>query len=136
MSAPQFDKALRDYASTERDRYYPIPAPASIAAGSYTSSPLSNAAANAVLADIHLHSPDYRDRAVAEFQDILKTDPNNATACRGLGYAYLQKQDFRQAADYFSRASQLDSKDPRVHYYNALLLARESGSAAALISRC
>src|SRR6266851_3519744 len=61
------------------------------------------------------------------FQEILKSDPNNAAACRGLGYGYLEKQEFRQAAEYFKRASQMDSKDPRVHYYSALLMARESG---------
>jgi tetratricopeptide (TPR) repeat protein len=89
--------------------------------------PLSSAAGNAVLADVHLHSRDYQERAVSEFQDILKSDPNNAAACRGLGYAYLQKQDFTQAGEYFRRASQLDSKDPRVHYYSAMLMAREGG---------
>src|SRR6266851_7282308 len=61
------------------------------------------------------------------FQEILKSDPNNAAACRGLGYGYLEKQEFRQAAEYFKRASQMDSKDPRVHYYSALLMARENG---------
>ncbi|HEY3972804.1 MAG TPA: tetratricopeptide repeat protein [Candidatus Sulfotelmatobacter sp.] len=127
ISAPQFDKALRNYMSAGRYKYYPIPAPANIAASNYSSRPLSPADANAVLADIHLHSRDYQDKAIAEFQDILKADPNNAAACRGLGYAYLQKQDFGQAAPYFKRASEMDSKDPRVHYYTALLMARESG---------
>jgi cytochrome c-type biogenesis protein CcmH/NrfG len=127
MSAPQFDRALQNYVREGHYKYYPIPAPANIAASSYTSRPLNATDANAVLADIHLHSRDYQDRAVAEFQEILKSDPNSAPACRGLGYAYLQKQDFSQAAGYFKRASQLDSQDPRVHYYNALLMARESG---------
>ena len=44
-----------------------------------------------------------------------------------MGYAYLQRRDFTRAAEYFKRASELDSKDPRVHYYNALLMAREGG---------
>ena len=127
MSAPQFDRVLRDYISEGRYRYYPIPVPANISSNSYTVRPLSVADANATLADIHLHSPDYQDKAIAEFQDILKTDANNAPACRGLGYAYLQKRDFEQASAYFKRASQADSKDPRVHYYNALLMTRQEG---------
>lgn len=127
MSTPQFDKALGNYASSGRYKYYPIPTPASISSISYTARPLSPAAGNAVLADIHLHSRDYHERAISEFQDVLKSDPNNSAACRGLGYAYLQKQDFTQAAEYFKRASQLDSSDPRVHYYSALLMSRESG---------
>ncbi len=127
MSAPQFDKALRSYVTSERYRYYPIPNPANISSGNYAAIPLTTAAGNAVLADIHLHSRDYQERAVSEFQEILKSDPKNGAACRGLGYAYLQKQDFKQAAEYFKRASQLDSKDPRVHYYSALLMVRENG---------
>jgi Flp pilus assembly protein TadD len=127
MSAPQFDKALRSYISSGRYRYYPIPNPANISSSNYAAVPLSAAAGNAVLADIHLHSRDYQEKALNEFQEILKSDPNNAAACRGLGYAYLQKQDFKQAAEFFKRASHLDSKDPRVHYYSALLMVRESG---------
>src|SRR5258706_13831521 len=127
MSAAQFDKTLGSYASTGRYKYYPIPTPASISPKNYTATALSAATGNAILADIHLHSPDYRKQAVTEFQDILKSDPKNAAACRGLGYAFLQQQDFPHAAEYFKQASQLESKDPRVHYYNALLMVRESG---------
>ena len=94
MSVANLDKALRDYISGGRYRYYSIPAPAQISEKNYTASPLTSSDAAAVLADIHLHSPDYQDKAVEEFQAILKSDPNNAAACRGLGYAYLQKQDF------------------------------------------
>jgi Flp pilus assembly protein TadD len=128
MSAAQFDKALRSYVGSGRYRYYPIPTPAGISSDkSYSVAPLSPADGNAVLADIHLHSRDYQEQAIGEFQDILKSNPDSAAACRGLGYAYLQKQDFTQAAEYFKRASALDSKDPRVHYYIALLIARENG---------
>jgi cytochrome c-type biogenesis protein CcmH/NrfG len=127
MSAKQFDDALRDYIRVGHYKFYKIPTPASIAAGNFTSRPLNAADSSAVLADIHLHSRDYQDKALSEFQDILKSDPNNPAACRGLGYAYLQRQDFSHAGEYFKRASQLDSKDPRVHYYNALLMARQGG---------
>jgi Flp pilus assembly protein TadD len=127
MSAKQFDDALRDYTRVGHYKFYRIPTSANIAARNYTSRPLNGADSNAVLADIHLHSRDYQDKALAEFQDILKSDPNNAAACRGLGYSYLLKQDFSHAGEYFKRASQMDSKDPRVHYYNALLMARQGG---------
>lgn len=127
MSAGQFDVALRSYINSGRYKYYAMPTPAGISSNNYTVTPLSAAAGNAVVADIHLHSADYREQAVSEFQDILKSDPKNAAACRGLGYAYLQKQDYSRAAEYFKQASELDSKDPRVHYYSALLLGHEVG---------
>lgn len=127
MSAAQFDRALSSYISSGHYRYYAIPTPAKIVSNSYTVTPLSATAGSTVVADIHLHSYDYQEQALKEFRDILKSDPNNAVAYRGLGYAHLQKGDFSQAAEYLKRASQLDSKDPQVHYYNALLMARQDG---------
>ncbi len=129
ISAADLDKALRNYVSSGRFKYFPIPTPTNIISSAYEVRPLNPADSGAVLADLHLHSLDYREQAVAEFEEILKTDPNNAAACRGLGYAYLQKQAFSQAAEYFKRAAQSDSKDPRVHYYSALLMSREGSFA-------
>jgi tetratricopeptide (TPR) repeat protein len=125
MSATEFDKVLRNYVSSGRYRYYPVPTPANLDSKTYTVKPLSIPDSSAILADIHLHSRDYLDQSMTEFQAVLKADPNNAAACRGMGYAYLQKKDFDQAGQYFRRASQADSKDPRVHYYSALLMSRE-----------
>jgi Flp pilus assembly protein TadD len=125
MNAAQFDKVFRDYVLGGRYRYYVLPTPSTIVSDAFKVSPLSSPDSRAVLADIHLHSQDYRDKAITEFQEVLKEDPNNAPACRGLGYAYLQRQDFKQATEYFHRASQANSKDSRVHYYSALLMSRE-----------
>jgi len=125
MSGAQFDKELRNYVSSGRFKYYAIASPADIVKSNYTAKPLTQLDSSAVIADIHLHSPDYHEKAVSEFQEILKADPNNAAAARGLGYAYLQARNFEGAAEYFKRASQEDSKDPRIHYYSALLMSRE-----------
>jgi Flp pilus assembly protein TadD len=125
MSPEQFDKVLRNYLGTGRFRYYPIATPAGIVAAQFTTTPVSMADAHAVLADIHAHSPDHKGQALAEFQDVLKIDPNNASALRGVGYEYLQQHDFEHAAEYFRRAAERESKDPRVHYYYAMLLNQE-----------
>ena len=101
MSPQDFDKTLRNYVSAGRYRYYPIPSPATIAPDKYTVAALKPSDSAAVLADIHLHSPDYQERARSEFEAILKSDPNNSAACRGLGYSYLQQQDFTHAGEYF-----------------------------------
>jgi tetratricopeptide (TPR) repeat protein len=79
------------------------------------------------LADLHLHSPDYVDAGMQEFQDILKQQPDNQAALRGLGYAYLRKHDFKQAGEYFDKAVQADSNEPRVLYYSAVLAQQEGG---------
>jgi tetratricopeptide (TPR) repeat protein len=124
MTPEQFDKVLRNYLSSGRFRYYPIATPSGIVAAQFTGTPVTLADARALLADIDAHSLDHHDRAIDEFQDVLKIDPNNASALRGIGYAYLQRQDYEHAGEYFRRAAERDSKDPRVHYYNALLMNR------------
>jgi Flp pilus assembly protein TadD len=122
MPPKEFDKVLHDYLFSGRYKYYPIATPAGIVAAQFTVTPVSLADARAVLADIHAHSPDHKGQALAEFQDVLKLDPNNASALRGVGYEYLQQRDFEHAGEYFRRAAELNSKDPRVHYYYAMLL--------------
>ncbi|HST11935.1 MAG TPA: tetratricopeptide repeat protein [Terriglobales bacterium] len=125
MTAEQLDKTLRNYLSTGKYRYYSIPTPTGIVASEFVAGPVSLADAHATLADIHAHSPDYRDKALVEFQEVLKMDPDNTQALRGMGFAYLQHQDFQNAADYLRRAAQRDSKDPRVHFYYAMLLTQQ-----------
>jgi tetratricopeptide (TPR) repeat protein len=122
MSTSQFDKVFYSYAFSGAYKYFVLPTPADIIEKGYSVRTLGPHEADTVIADIHLHSLDYRDKAVTEFQDILNQDSNNAAACRGLGYAYLEKRDFPKAQEYFQRAGKANSNDPRVHYYSALLM--------------
>jgi tetratricopeptide (TPR) repeat protein len=121
MSAEAWDRALRQYFSRGTIKYYKMTTPPGIETTGYSVAPLSYPDAKAVLADMHLHSPDYPDRAIEEFEDVLTVDPNNVAALRGMGYAHLRKQNLSTAADYFQKAAARDSKDPRVLYYSALL---------------
>jgi tetratricopeptide (TPR) repeat protein len=122
MSAAQFDKVLRAYVSAGEYKYFAIPTPPDIVEKGYSVRPLGPYENETVIADLHLHSQDYHDKAATEFQEILKEDPNNPAAARGLGYAYLQTKDFMKAEQYFKQAAAGNSKDPRVHYYSALLM--------------
>jgi Flp pilus assembly protein TadD len=131
MSPEQFDKVLRNYLSSGRFKYYPIPTPGAVVPAQFTVTAMPLADAKAVLADIHLHSPDYQEKALAELQEVIQMQPGNAAALRGMGYLYLQRRQFNHAAAYFRQASEHDSKDPRVHYYNAMLLNRRSDIASA-----
>jgi tetratricopeptide (TPR) repeat protein len=92
---------------------------------------MTAADAKAVLADAHLHSPDYQEKAVAEFEDVLKLQPDSAAALRGLGYAYMMKRDFHRAGEYFTRAAEHDSTDSRVLYYSGMLAEMEEGQGLA-----
>jgi len=127
MTPKQFDTALQTYLSSGRFNHYAIPTPPNIVAAQFTETSVSVADARALLADIDAHSSDHQDRALVEFQDVLKMDPDNASALRGAGYAYLLRQYYEHAGEYFRRAAERDSKDPRVHYYHALLMNRAGG---------
>jgi len=50
--------------------------------------------------------------------------PRTKRPCGEWAYAYLRRQDWDHARQYFQQASGRNSKDPRIHYYNALLLNR------------
>jgi tetratricopeptide (TPR) repeat protein len=128
MSASDFDKVIARYWQGGRYLYYPIPSPTGLDSHSFTAKRMSASDAKAVLADVHLHSPDYGDKAIDEFQEILKVEPDNASALRGLGYAYLMKRDFHHSADYFTQAAAHDSSDPRVFYYSAMLAQMQYGT--------
>jgi tetratricopeptide (TPR) repeat protein len=120
----QLDSSIRDYVRQGRYQYHKMPTPAGITISNYITRNLSVADSSAALADVHLYSPDYAEKAPEEYQAILKIEPRNALALRGLGYSYLLKRDFEQAGKYFQQAAEANSNDPRVHYYAALLMSR------------
>ena len=127
MSAAQLDKTLHEYMARGQVKYITMPTPSGIQTTGYVVTPVSLLDAKAVMADVHLHSPDYQGKAVDEFKEVLAVDPNNEAALRGLGYASLRNRDFQDAAGYFQKAVMANSKDPRVYYYSALL-THEEGS--------
>jgi len=127
VSSTQFDKQIRAYELSRRFMSYRILTPSTLDSKKFTVAAVSPLDAQAIVADVHFHVGDYRDKAADEFQAILRSDPNNATALRGMGYSYLVKEDYHNAGDFFSRAAEKSPDDPRVLYYSALLLQRENG---------
>lgn len=121
MSSDAFDKALHAYFASGTVKYFKMATPAGIETTGYTVTAMSVPDAKAVLADMHLHSPDYQAKAIGEFEEVLALQPGNFAAMRGLGYAYLRKQNYATAGDYFEKAVKLNGKDPRVLYYSAML---------------
>lgn len=126
MDAAHFDKTVHDYLnSTNKMFYYGYELPP-MEVITYVSEKLRPLDSQAILADVHLHSADYLEKSITEFQQILNADPENAAAHRGLGYAFLRQDQLDKAAPHFQRAAQLDSKDARVHYYSAFLIERQA----------
>jgi Tfp pilus assembly protein PilF len=125
MDAAHLEKTIHDYFTLGKLQGYTFDLP-EMETMTFNSEKLRPLDAQAILADVHLHSPDYTQKAVDEFEQILSADPNNAAAHRGLGYAYLRQNQFDKAGPHFLRAADLDSADPRVHYYSAFLMNRQA----------
>ncbi len=127
IKATDFDLLLGQYLNTQRFASYKVPAQSGAEIATYQVRALNLPDVQAVLADMHLHSPDYRDRARDEFEEVLKVEPENAAALRGLGYSYLLQQDFTQAGSYFAKALKQAPDDPRLLYYSSLMIEQEQG---------
>ncbi len=126
MSTEQFDGVLREYARQKTLHLFPVTLIAQGSSSTYAVRFLSGAEAAAQLADVHLHSAEYGDLAVREFDRVLQHDPSNAVALRGLGFAYLEDRDFARASELLHQAESLFPNDARVQYYAALLIRDEA----------
>jgi tetratricopeptide (TPR) repeat protein len=127
-----FDKELQRYFRGNA-RYFFVPTPPGTASVEFTARPAQPVDVRATLADLHYHSRDYQAVAVKEFEEVLRDDPENFVANRGLGYAYLRADRLDAAAKCFRRAAAHDDHDPRLHFFVATLLFRqmETGNADA-----
>ncbi len=123
-SFKQFDHEMSAYRDHGNLSYYSMAAPANMQSVTYTARSMEDAGALGAVADMHFSSPDYRDKAIGEYEQVLKLDPHNTSAQRGLGYAYMSRNDLDAAEPHIAEAAASGGKDPMVHYYYAMLLSR------------
>jgi len=124
----QLDKELYGYLHSRNGVSFTWPVPPGIEDVMYSHKKIKDYEAEALIADIHQHSPDYVEQSTGEYERILQKDPQNAGAYRGLGYAYLRKGDMVKAMENFRHAASLGSTDARVYYFVALSLFRKTGT--------
>jgi tetratricopeptide (TPR) repeat protein len=144
VSVAQFDQAVKDYfksltplflaldASKQPDTkafdlnspVYQVSHPATVDAediGTSTAE-VPDAEAQASVAEMALRLPEHRQQSVAELKGIGdEPKMESAIAHRALAWAYMQKKDFVAANAELGQASQIDPKDPWVHYYLAVM---------------
>lgn len=94
---------------------------------------LSDAEAAAYLGDLLLHS-NRLDAAEAKLNEAIGLDKSLAQPHAALGLMYVRKRDFAKAKAALERASELDSKDYRAHFYYALALSREGEGEGGLVT--
>ncbi|MGH9576730.1 MAG: tetratricopeptide repeat protein, partial [Terriglobales bacterium] len=120
MEPAEFDRQLESYRRGGQGKQVAFEAPAGVDSGGYQPSTLDNAAVKTIMAEVHLNSPDYKDQAIKEFEEVLAVKPDHAPAHRGLGYAWLRRNKTEKAGEHFRRAAELSPNDPRALYFSAL----------------
>jgi Flp pilus assembly protein TadD len=131
MEPEQLQASIEHYLQSSQMLVRRIPLPQNLEELEFTARPMSDADSRVLLADLHLHSPDYVDMAIEEYRAILHDYPDHAGAHRGLGYALLHRREFEQAGSEF-RAAAVNSNDPLVYYYSALAVVRGGGKREEL----
>jgi Flp pilus assembly protein TadD len=125
MDPATFDKGIADFYQNTGGRTITVGLPMGLEKVSFAGITVSQVGTLAILADLHLHEPDYQQQAVQEFKAVLKLDSENVIAHRGLGYGFLRSGEFDEAMAHFQKAAEKDSRDPMVHYYWAVLMAQK-----------
>jgi arylsulfatase A-like enzyme/Tfp pilus assembly protein PilF len=72
------------------------------------------------------------DEAMAQFETVLKKDPNNAPALQNLGIVALRRDDLPGAERYLTRALELNPRLPLALNTLGVVYAREGDSARAV----
>ena len=147
MSVTEFESAVKEYfhslswSQTPGNGKPPDAAVAQayqslhpLAAGNVGSSlkDVQEAQARALVAEVAVRLPEHREQAEQDLRAII-ADPNpkmdNAIAHRALGWSRMERKEFDQAGEELARASELDARDPWVHFYLALVKYRAAQSS-------
>ncbi len=63
----------------------------------------------------------FAEQAIGEYKNVLRDDPKNVNAIKGIGYLYLQQKQFDEAKEYYNRAVKIDPNDPEAYYSSAYI---------------
>lgn len=146
MTPAQFDKAVKDYfhsltqlfqdqnaapqpgaAASSGPGIYHFPAPLGPDDVASDAKVVTDANADAQLAEAMMRLPERREQGLKEIDRILKlTDKNgepidNEIAHRALAWVHMERKEFPQAAEDLGTAAALDPNDVWNRYYLALL---------------
>ncbi len=117
----QLEHKLHDYVSQGSFYEFHSKSPATVTEKDFQTRALPAAEAAALQGDFHLHMQRPAD-ARALLEEALRQDPNQALANESMGMLHYRLGERDEAARYFARAVQLDSRSYLAHYYHALLL--------------
>jgi tetratricopeptide (TPR) repeat protein len=72
------------------------------------------------------------DKAMEYFRKVLKKDPKRADVYKGMGWFYMNKQEYAQAIEHWQTALEIDPNIPEVHKNIALALMGQNKQSQAI----
>ncbi len=83
---------------------------------------LAETEGQALIAEMSVRLPEHREQAIQEME-LITSQPkmDNVVARRGLAWAHMEKKEFDSAVEELNKGPELNSKDPWLHYYLALV---------------
>jgi tetratricopeptide (TPR) repeat protein len=134
-------EALGDLATLERNladyvRKFTFPAvrlpgPGDVNEKEFSVREMSAVEVAAAQGDFLLHHGRYAE-ARQSLERALAEDPNRAAVHESLGFLHFRQGDKAQAARYFEKAVELDSRSYLANYYHAMLLAEGASDESAI----
>lgn len=124
MDPKTLDNEFRRFYATGQLGLYKGAMPPGIDKLPMDAKPMDEIDARAHVAELKLQMKDHHAEAVQEFEAILKEKPDQPVALRGLAYAALLAGDKEKASAYFRKVTTIQSDDPHLYYFSAMLLSQ------------
>jgi tetratricopeptide (TPR) repeat protein len=135
MTPAQFEQAVKDYFhslalpdAAPRSAPSPIAQVHALALGTGPDSvgssvqPVPAGDGQSLVAEMAARLPEHREQAVKDLESLLVQPKVESTIPhRALAWVHMQKKDYEAATEELSKALEIDTKDPWVRYYLALV---------------
>jgi thioredoxin-like negative regulator of GroEL len=83
---------------------------------------LAETEGQALIAEMSVRLPEHREQGIQQMESITSQPKmDNVVARRGLAWAHMEKKEFDSALEELNKGAELNSKDPWLHYYLALV---------------
>lgn len=128
MTPKKFDDEIATYLNLSLRQVFNIDESMSVDGGSFITQPLDPMDAEALIANMHWHSMDRHEKALAEYKDVLSKNPNQVDGNLGLGYAALLSKNYDEAEAYLRKAASADKKNTRCQLLFGILQSRRSST--------
>jgi tetratricopeptide (TPR) repeat protein len=123
----KLQKALEAYVAQNSFNYFKVPAVIQIDESTFKIQPLPSVQADAVRADFLAYNRRAAD-ARSLLEEVLKEDPNNASAHETMGFLEFQEHHLDEARKSYGQAVKLDSQSYLAHYYFAVMTMQSGDS--------